>query len=80
MISRREAIKRLRHRWLAQTAVQPDVATVFPLEHFLTEGNIDVVRRLDLYSYYSKPRHDDHQRNRELLQAWLNARDRGVRQ
>jgi hypothetical protein len=79
-VSRAEAIKRLRHRWLAQTSVSPEIIPIFPLAHFLTESNIRAVRKFDLYAQYSQPNyHRPHDRNERMLLAWL-ADDTGGRQ
>lgn len=79
MITRDEAARRLRHRWLYQAALQPDLEPFFPLSHFLTPQNVEAVRKLDLYRWYAEPRHhlippkDEADRGRALLAAWLHA-------
>ncbi len=82
LISRQEAIKRLRHRWLAQTSLNPEIIPIFPLEHFVNRESIEAVQRFDLYSYYSQPRHHHlaGYTHREAIEAWLDARDRRMRQ
>jgi hypothetical protein len=82
-ISRKEAIRRLRHRWLAQTAAHPDIEPIFPLSHFLRWDTIRAVQRFNLYAYYSTPRHlvdPEARRRHAILRAWMASRRRTVRQ
>jgi hypothetical protein len=79
LLSRREARRRLVARWHSAVAELPaGREPLFPLEHFVTEENIAVVRRLNLYAGYGES--DERRRDRELVAAWCQKDNGGPRQ
>jgi hypothetical protein len=73
--SRREAKRRLTARYYAALSeLPPGTEPLFALGHFLSDENIGVVQRLDLYRDYS-----DQDRDRRIIDAWCR-RDEGRHQ
>jgi hypothetical protein len=53
LISRAEAVRRLRHRWAEQIALDPELLSIV-----LNKKNVTAVRKHDLYVRFARPQRD----------------------